>query len=219
MIRTWYLVRHGETEWNVQARMQGRLDSPLTARGREQAIRTGQVLARLGVDHLFASPLGRVRETLALFAPSLPMVPVFDDRLVEWSAGDWAGRRYADLRRDLPEEFAAWEQDRHTVRSPGGENFADLIARGSAFFAEMAGLPHSRIAIVGHGFMNRALAACLLGLTAADTDAIRQDNDTIFRVRTGDGPPVADHFKSSDGPHAGLTSERRRSPDSIAQTP
>ena len=106
--RTWYLVRHGETEWNVEARMQGRLDSRLTARGREQAVRTGEVLARLGVDHVFASPLGRVRETLALIAPNLPVAAQFDDRLMEWSAGDWSGRRYADIEREVPEEFAAW---------------------------------------------------------------------------------------------------------------
>ena len=199
--------------------MQGRLDSRLTARGREQAIRTGEVLARLGVDHIFASPLGRVRESLTLIAQNVPLSPVFDDRLMEWSAGEWAGRRYPDLRRELPEEFAAWDRDRYTVRSPGGENFADLVARGGAFFAEMADVPHPRIAIVAHGVLNRALAACLLGLTAAETLALRQDNDTIFRVRTGDGLPAADHFKNGDGPHAGLTTERRRWPASVPQTP
>ena len=139
--RTWYLVRHGETEWNVEARMQGRLDSRLTARGREQAVRTGEMLARLGVDHVFASPLGRVRETLALIAPSVPIAPVFDDRLMEWSAGEWAGRRYADLRKESAEEFAAWESDRYTVRSPGGEHFGDLDARAESFFTDVAGVP------------------------------------------------------------------------------
>ena len=108
--------------------MQGQLDSRLTARGVEQAVQTGGVLARLGVDDVLASPLGRVRETLALIAPHLPVVAQFEHPLTEWSAGDWSGRRYADIQREVPEEFAAWAVDRHTVRSPGGENFADLSA-------------------------------------------------------------------------------------------
>ena len=217
--RTWYLVRHGETEWNVEARMQGRLDSRLTARGREQAVRTGEVLARLGVDHVLASPLGRVRETLALIAPNLPVAAQFDDRLMEWSAGDWSGRRYADIQREVPEEFAAWAADRHTVRSPGGENFADLGARAEAFFADVASLPHRRIAIVAHGFMNRALAACLLGLTATETIALRQSNDVIFRICTGSAEPTVDHFKGGEGPFPGLTGEQPHRPEAIVQTP
>jgi broad specificity phosphatase PhoE len=203
--RTWYLVRHGETEWNADARMQGRLDSRLSAIGRAQAARTGEVMARLGVDHVFASPLGRVRETLALFAPHLPIAPVFDDRLMEWSAGAWAGRRYADLRIEASAEFAAWEADRYRVRAPGGENFADLERRARAFFADAAAVPHERIAVVAHGFMNRALAACLLALSPDETLAIRQDNDTIFRIRTADGTTVADHFAAGEGPFPGLT--------------
>ena len=203
--RTWYLVRHGETEWNADARMQGRLDSRLSARGRAQAARTGEVMARLGVDHVFASPLGRVRETLALIAPHVPVAPVFDDRLMEWSAGAWSGRRYADLRIEASADFAAWEADCYTVRAPGGENFADLETRARAFFADAAAVPHGRIAIVAHGFMNRVLAACLLALPPADTLAIRQDNDTIFRIRTGGGEAVADHFAAGEGPFPGLT--------------
>ena len=213
------LVRHGETEWNVEARMQGRLDSQLTARGREQSVRTGEVLARLGVDYVFASPLGRVRETLALIAPSVPIAPVFDDRLMEWSAGEWAGRRYADLRKESAEEFAAWEADRYTVRSPGGEHFGDLDERADSFFTDVAGVPHRRIAIVAHGFMNRALAARLLGLTAAEAIALRQSNDVIFRIRIGADAPEVDHFNDGEGPFPGLTSERPHRPKAIAQTP
>jgi len=218
MMRTWYLVRHGETEWNSEGRMQGRLDSRLSARGREQAVRTGEVLGRLGVDHLFASPLGRVRETLALFAPHVTLEPVFDDRLVEWSAGDWSGRLYREIRLEMPDDYAAWQADLYNVRSPGGENFADLHARATAFFDEAQRLAHERIAIVAHGFMNCALAARLLGLSPDETLAIRQDNDTIFRVVTNNGSTIADHFAAGDGPFPGLTTDLPRH-ERVTQTP
>lgn len=84
--RTWYLVRHGETEWNAASRMQGQLDSPLTSLGRQHARTSGRLLARLGVDTVFASPLGRVRETLAILSEHVTVTSAFDDRLKEWSA-------------------------------------------------------------------------------------------------------------------------------------
>jgi broad specificity phosphatase PhoE len=190
MSRTWYLVRHGETEWNACARVQGQHDSSLTARGREHARGTGRLLARLGVDAMFASPLGRVRETLAIIAEHVTTPPVFDERLMEWSAGAWSGELYADLPHRWPDEFAAWTADRYNQRSPGGENFADLTVRARAFIEAVHHDPAARIAIVAHGFFNRALAQVLLGLSVAETMNIHQANDVVIRIVDD----VADHF-------------------------
>ena len=135
--RTWYLVRHGETEWNAASRMQGQLDSRLTPRGREHATGAARLLARLGVDSVMASPLGRVRETIAIMMAELSLTAVFDDRLKEWSAGAWSGELYADIGDKWPAEWAAWEADRYNARSPGGENFVDLVDRARAFLADV----------------------------------------------------------------------------------
>lgn len=202
--RTWYLVRHGQTEWNAIARMQGQLDSRLTALGREHARISGQLLARLGVDAMFASPLGRVRETLALVAEHVTVTPVFDDRLMEWSGGAWSGELYADLAHRWPREFAAWRADRYNQRSPGGENFVDLVARARSFVEEAHRVPGERVAIVAHGFLNRALAEVLLGLSPAETIQIRQANDTVIRIVVNDGVPTVDHFVGGTGPSPGL---------------
>jgi broad specificity phosphatase PhoE len=202
--RTWYLVRHGETEWNATGRMQGRLDSPLTALGREQAGDAARLLARLGVDAIFASPLGRVRETLAVMADDLPLPVMFDDRLVEWSSGDWSGERHGDIPHKWPAQWAAWEADRYFVRSPGGENFVDLADRARAFFADAAATPGPRIAVVAHGFLNRALAGVLLGLSPVETMRILQSNETIIRIAGGESGWTIDHFVGGDGPAPGL---------------
>ena len=201
--RTWYLVRHGETEWNAIARMQGQLDSPLTPLGREHAKVTGQLLARLGVDTMFASPLGRVRETLSILAEDVPIPPVFDDRLKEWSGGSWSGELYSDLPSRWPAEFAAWVADRYHERSPGGENFVDLAGRARSFLEDAAGAAGNRVAIVAHGFLNRALAAVLLDLSPAATMRIRQANDIVIRVAAGQ-PVAVDHFINGAGPVPGL---------------
>jgi broad specificity phosphatase PhoE len=203
--RTWYLVRHGETEWNAASRMQGQLDSRLTPLGRAHARSSAELLARLGVDAIFASPLGRVRETIAIVEADVHAPVTFDDRLKEWHSGDWSGEQWSDLGRKWPDEFAAWEGDRWHARSPGGENFVDLIDRARGFFADAAQLRAARIAIVAHGFMNRALCAVLLDLPPAETLRIRQANDVVIRIVVTDGAVTsAEHFISGEGPRPGL---------------
>ena len=207
--RTWYLVRHGETTWNAEGRMQGQFESTLNPLGRTQAVRSGETLARLGVDQVYASPLLRVRQTLAEIAIHLPFAPVFDDRLKEWSSGDWSGCLYAEIAKRWPAEFAAWDADRYSVRPPGGENFIDLERRAESFFSDVETSRHPRIAIVAHGFINRALAGQLMGLSPLELMAIRQGNDAIFRIRTGQGAPTAEHFIGGAGPFSGLPGEMR----------
>ena len=202
--RTWYLVRHGETEWNAAARMQGQLDSSLTPRGREHARTSGRLLARLGVDAVFASPLGRVRETLAILSGHVTVTPAFDDRLKEWSAGAWSGELYSDLPRRWPDEWAAWTADRYNQRSPGGENFVDLTVRARAFVEAANRAPGERVAVVAHGFFNCVLAEVLLGLSTVETMQIRQANDIVIRIVVTDGVPSVDHFVGDVGPATGL---------------
>ncbi len=202
---TWYLVRHGQTEWNAARRMQGRQDSSLTVEGRDHARMSGRLLAQLGIDAVYASPLGRVRQTLELMSEHIAMAPVFDERLVEWSSGEWSGELYADLAAKWPADWAAWQADQHGHRPPGGENFVDLAERAASFLADVAAPREARIAIVAHGFMNRALAGRLLNLAPAEIIAIRQSNDTLIRVHAPHGEGVAaDHFVAGDGPIAGL---------------
>lgn len=214
MQRTWYLVRHGETEWNSVRRMQGQQDSKLTPAGRRHAARSGELLAQLGVDEMYASPLGRVRESLVEIAGHVPLAhaPVFDDRLMEWSSGDWSGFLYSEVQQRWPAEYAAWEADRYNVRSPNGENFVDLAARARSFLADIAASEASRIAIVAHGFFNRAMAGVLLDLAPADALAIRQPNDVVIRIRRDGAGALADHFRAGQGPFAGLPGEGAPAP-------
>ncbi len=187
--------------------MQGQLDSKLTPLGREHALSSARLLARLGVDTVFASPLGRVRETVAIIQTEVPIAVTFDDRLKEWSAGDWSGELHADIPLRWPDEWAAWDADRYSYRSPGGENFEDMHARGRAFLADAAVVSGERVAIIAHGLLNRALAGVLLSLTPSETLDIRQSNDTVIRVAEaaeGSGGAVVDHFRDGAGPLPGL---------------
>jgi broad specificity phosphatase PhoE len=205
--KTWYLVRHGETEWNASSRMQGQLDSRLTPLGRAHALNSARLLARLGVDTAFASPLGRVRETVAIIQTEMPIGVTYDDRLKEWSAGDWSGELHAEIPRKWPIEWAAWDADRYGNRSPGGESFADLTARAESFLADASTASGARVAIIAHGFLNRAIAGVLLALPPSETLAIRQSNDTVVRVVAGRATAEVAYFTGGLGPFPGLPSE------------
>src|SRR6266480_5939247 len=115
-----YYVRHGETDWNRAGRLQGRRDTSLNARGREQAVRCGEilrdVLARNGQNpaafDYVASPLIRARETMEGMRAPLGLPPLaygIDPRLAEMSFGDWEGLTLAEVAMRDPERLAARE--------------------------------------------------------------------------------------------------------------
>jgi broad specificity phosphatase PhoE len=137
---TVYYIRHGETEWNVQGRLQGRRDVPLNARGREQARHCGDILrgllAREGQDpaalDYVSSPLGRARETMALVRSELALPADgfrIDDRLAEIAFGDWEGFTIAQLHTHDPHGIARREHDKWHFLPPGGESYEMVAAR------------------------------------------------------------------------------------------
>jgi len=137
---TIYYIRHGETEWNADGRMQGAQDIPLNDVGRKQAAIAGGVLAdlfaragRIEASRQFiASPLGRARSTMELVRDALRLPPhdyAIDDRLREIGYGRWEGSTLAQMHAADPELFAKRQADRWTVPAPGGECYADVERR------------------------------------------------------------------------------------------
>ena len=124
-----YLVRHGETEWNRQRRMQGRLDSPLTPEGRAHARMNGQLLARETVGQMIVSPLGRTRETAELILEGCDIPVTYDARLVERHCGEWEGLTIDEIADQYPDEWAARSLDPFHHRPPAGENLPDMLLR------------------------------------------------------------------------------------------
>jgi broad specificity phosphatase PhoE len=94
------VVRHGETAWTVTGRHTGRTDSPLTARGEEQARALGARLREMRVDHVLTSPLQRARRTCEL--AGFGGIATVDADLAEWDYGEYEGRRTAEIRADQP---------------------------------------------------------------------------------------------------------------------
>jgi broad specificity phosphatase PhoE len=193
---TLYLVRHGETAWNREGRVQGHLDSPLTERGIAQARRAGATLAALLEGEppvaLVASPLGRTRHTTALMLEALGgrIAEVrFDDRLKEIGWGRWEGLTRPEIAAREPAAFAAHERDPWSVAPPEGESWAMLSLRVGGWLESLA--PEVPLVVVGHGAWGRALRGLYLRQGSAATLALEQPQDAIFRLAAGTAARVA----------------------------
>lgn len=163
MIPDIYVLRHGETAWNLEGRMQGRRDSPLTARGRAQAAAQGAALRAAGLAGLPArvSPQGRAQETARL---ALPGPACSDPRLAEIDMGLWTGKTRAEIF-GAAESAADWGGAWSWYRTiPEGETLEALEARCAAVLAELTG----PTLLVTHGVTSQMLRALALGGSSLD---------------------------------------------------
>jgi len=180
------LLRHGETVWNSAGRLQGCGDSPLTARGLAQAGALARAARALGVSRVLASPLGRARATAERVAAAAGCTLAVRDCLAEMDFGTCAGFTLDELRASRPGILEARERDRWHHRWPGGESYADVLARVRAGLAGDAPLLTAGVtAVVAHQSVNRALLVWLGGGTPEDALAGDQPADVILRVEEG----------------------------------
>ena len=162
-------VRHGETVWNAEMRMQGQLDTALSARGRWQAGRAAGSLTGEGIEAIFASDLARAFDTAQALASRLGLPIMTDVGLRERSFGVFQGYTYADIDLRWPAEAARWRHHDPDFAPEGGETLREFSARAIAACSHIAaGQAGRSIAIVTHGGVLDCLyrAAAGVGLDA-----------------------------------------------------
>lgn len=178
-----YLLRHGQTDWNRDRRVQGQMESDLTDLGREQAARQGAILCALSLPPgiaAFASPQRRTRQTAEIALAAAGLVPVYDDRLKEVYLGPWEGHLYADLAQAEPEGVGGKSILQICLSGPG-ENAAALRARIGGFLADLTG----PAVIVSHGVALTILRAIVLNAGDAEMEAMSRDQGVVWELRDG----------------------------------
>lgn len=149
------LIRHGETAWNAERRLQGHLDIPLNDEGLRQAAALGRALRSENLDVIFASDLQRAMQTADAIAAPLAMTVAIDAGLRERCFGGFEGLPYADIHAHFPEAHAAWQAREPDARFPQGQNAPETLREFSQRAVDtvirLASLGHRRIAIVSHG--------------------------------------------------------------------
>ncbi len=190
-LRTIYFIRHGQTGWNAEGRLQGSRDIDLNAVGEEQAAAVAARLAAVAGPDLadvdfVASPLLRTRRTMEILRTTLGLEPSgyrTDARLREIGFGAWEGSTWAEIRRRDP--AGASQRDRmrwsHTPPGTGGESYAMLLQRVAPFFSELG----PRSVVVAHGGVARAMLVALeqLDIYAAPRLGIHQGEVLVIDDR------------------------------------
>ncbi|MDP5274329.1 histidine phosphatase family protein [Chengkuizengella axinellae] len=149
---TLYITRHGQTEWNLEKRMQGHKDSPLTPLGIQQAQWLGQSLSDTDIDVIYASSSGRTRKTAELVKNKRDIEIIPSDILREINMGLWEGQIISDLEQKYPEQHNAFWKTPHLYESFEGESFHDLHDRVIPYLKDILSKHRGQtILIVTHG--------------------------------------------------------------------
>ncbi|MCB9097958.1 MAG: histidine phosphatase family protein [Anaerolineales bacterium] len=148
---TLYLIRHGETPWNVEGRYQGQFDPPLTENGFRQAQVTAEALSVLKFDAIYSSDLARAKLTAEALADKLNLPIHLDERLREIHQGEWQGVLIGDIRAGWPEAINGWESDPWRRSPPGGETLPQLQDRVFTAIDDIAARhPNGTVALFTH---------------------------------------------------------------------
>lgn len=188
-----YLVRHGETEWNVARRIQGQSDSRLTPNGEHQAQRVAERLKRMGITHIFTSDLGRTRQTAEIIARACGDCPiVLEPDLRELNMGVLEERPIDSLNS----EEEGWRKQlvdgTEGGRIPQGESMTEMAQRMHRVLDRCLALPEdSRPVLVSHGMALGCLLSTLLGLPAWAERRLRLRNCSLSRIDYQDSPWLA----------------------------
>lgn len=147
-----YLTRHGETEWNLESRIQGFLDSKLTKKGRADAEKLALRLRDVDFDIAFSSTQGRAIETAEIIIGDRDIEIVKILELRELGVGNWEGMLYEDIKKNHADEFEIYVTKPHIYEPKnGGEDFYDLEKRITIFMDNLMKLNSENVLIVTHG--------------------------------------------------------------------
>ena len=201
---TFFLVRHGETEWNTQRRIQGWADSPLTSLGLAQAEAHGRLLGTFEIDRVLASPLGRTMQTVVPIVQETGVVAEYDNRLREVCMGDWSGRTAQELQAQYLDQWQARLDDPEGYCPPNGESRLDVKRRVAPLVTELIDAPHQTVVLVSHGITIRVLLGLLLGPSECKKRIRGVPNDLVYCVTRKSSDVTVMHYVSGAGPFEGL---------------
>ncbi|PKA39184.1 histidine phosphatase family protein [Rhizobium sullae] len=180
------LVRHGQSEWNAEKRLQGQADVALSENGVKQAEALREVVQRLAPCRAITSDLRRARDTARIlgFADAEP-----SEGLREISVGDWTGRRIPDIIAEDGERYAGWRAGTRTP--PAGESWVDFVGRTCAVIEnERADRNCRNLLVVCHGGVVRAILDHYLGLSPDRIIPVGPASLTALRLPLNAGETV-----------------------------
>jgi broad specificity phosphatase PhoE len=183
-----YLVRHGQTAWNVGEIFRGRADIPLDETGRQEVHLAGETLKDETLHAVYSSPLSRSMETAENIAKfhDISVTPL--DAIIDVSYGEWEGLGNQEVQQKYPDLHALWLTEPHKVLFPGGESLDEVRSRTMAALENLLETHQDEnFALVAHRVPNKVICCALLGLDNSHFWRIQQDtaSTNLFVYRNG----------------------------------
>jgi len=188
------LVRHGESTWNAEGRYQGRMDPPLSTRGRAQAQTLAERVAREQsaappenrVTLIVSSPLSRARDTAQACADAIELRLGTDERLTEISHGDWEGKLRGEVAIRWPDMLAQWRSNPHLVQFPHGEMLEEVELRLRSFLHGLRDETGTVLAVT-HDVIVRIAVLLASGKELSSFNEVHIDNAALheFALESG----------------------------------
>lgn len=181
------LIRHGETDWNAERRLQGFLDIGLNARGRQQAEALGVALSTESFDAIWSSDLQRAMTTAEAIGAACGIPVQVDSALRERCFGALEGLRHSEIMERYPEAFVAWQSRSEDYRFPDGKNDAETLTEFAARVTQavrriVGQTPGKKIVVVCHGGVLDCLYREAIGVPQSDRNAVEKRNAGINRL-------------------------------------
>lgn len=155
-----WLVRHGQTDWNLEGRYQGQADTPLNQTGIEEAERAARQLAERPIQEVYSSDLQRAKHTAEKIAQVHHTPVLIDRRLREISLGEWEGQVFDIIQARYPLDIEERKRNPLTFRPPGGESIEDLWGRAKQVVKEISDQnPGKEVVLVSHGLVLAVILA------------------------------------------------------------
>lgn len=175
-----YLMRHGQTDWNAEGRVQGWNDTPVNKKGIEQAHFAGEALVNEEIETVYSSDLKRAKKTAEIVSAALDLPLHYTKRLREMDFGKATSVKKTDLAAKFPYIYAAFNDlnnlERYDIRYPEGESIGEVQQRFMKFVTKLLEDRRQKVLIVTHGMLVRIFAESCLKKT------LRLENGSVLRV-------------------------------------
>ena len=200
MTNTIYIVRHGQTEWNLLGKTQGHGNSDLTPKGIEQAELLADSMTKYPIDYIYSSDLGRAYQTAEIIGNKLSIEVEKTEALREMNFGTWEGRIIKDIIEEDPELYKMWRNKPHLAKIPQGETLSQIKERTDAFIKEInEKYDGKHIVLVTHSLCARIMLLSFLDSDVKNIYRINQANTALNIIELRDYGPVV--MKMNDTTH------------------
>ena len=189
------LVRHGETNWNLESRFQGQIDIPLNNNGISQANAARSFLSQSKINQAFSSSMTRSRQTAEAILESHPDVQLeLKQGLIEIGHGLWEGKLESEIKKEWSELLKTWQIHPEKVQMPEGENINEVSSRSIECWEEICSkIPLGEtVLVVAHDAVNKTILCHLLGLATSDIWTIKQGNGSVTVIDISKDPDQPD---------------------------